>query len=382
MADRVLITGGAGFIGTQVARRLLEAGHAVRILDSLVPQVHGTEPKLPDWLTRDCDVRWVDIRDRAAVEKAVVGVEAVLHLAAETGTGQSMYSIKRHVDVTVGGTATLLEALVPQASTIRRLMLASSRAVYGEGPYQCPRCGRVWPAARNPADLAQASWEVRCPDCGGTPEPVPADADGRTSPVSVYGAAKVAQEQLVSIFGTAYGVSTATLRFQNVYGSGQSLSNPYTGILTHFLSALRRGEAPRLFEDGLQTRDLVNIRDVGEAIVTTLGGVTDGTYDIGSGERLTIKEIAQRLAAAAGLSIAPVVTGEYRVGDVRHCAADIKHAAGAFGYAPSITLDAGLRAFVDWAASQPVGSGATEANDELSVHGLLGRALPPPNAGA
>lgn len=372
MSERVLITGGAGFIGARLARRLLLAGQEVRILDALLAQVHGPDPSLPDWLRRDCDLQVADVRDRRAVERAVNDVDTVVHLAAETGTAQSMYTIHRYADVNVNGTAMLLECLVPFAGRVRKLVIASSRAVYGEGKYECARCGVVYPDGRSPVALAAGRWEPVCPRCGGPIASLPTDEDSRTHPTSTYGATKLAQEQLAAIFARGFGVSVAMLRFQNVYGGGQSLANPYTGILTHFFSALGRREAPRVFEDGLESRDFVHVDDVVEATVRVLDVSAQGVFNVGAGVRTSILALAEAMCRSVAPDVRPVIVSEYRVGDIRHCVADLQRAAVQLNYVPRVSLDAGLGEFIAWAAGEPErGAAVSAANKELASYGLL-----------
>jgi dTDP-L-rhamnose 4-epimerase len=372
MRERVLVTGGAGFIGRRLAQHLLHAGYHVRILDALIAQVHGSEPALPDWMRGDCDLQIGDVRDRDAVARAVEGVDSVIHLAAETGTAQSMYAIHRYVDVNVSGTAMLLDCLVPRADRLRRLVIASSRAVYGEGKYDCARCGVVYPQGRSRAALAAGQWEPLCPECAGPIAAMPTDEDSRTQPTSTYGATKRSQELLGATFGPSFGVPVAALRYQNVYGAGQSLGNPYTGILTHFFSALRRHEPPRVFEDGLETRDFVHVEDAVAAAVLALTTSAEGVFNVGSGVRTSILSLAAAMCRSVAPGISPVVVSEYRVGDIRHCVADLQRARARLNYVPRVSLDAGLAEFTAWAAGEPVSAmSVSAANRELVAYGLL-----------
>ena len=372
MAERVLITGGAGFIGTRLTRHLLDLGFEVRILDNLHPQVHGQDAAVAPWMRAACDVRVADVRDRAAIESAVDGVDLVIHLASETGTGQSMYAVHRCVDVNVSGTAMLLEALVPHAARVRKLVIASSRAVYGEGKYECGACGAVYPPARTADALAAGVWDPVCPRCAGPIEVRPTDEESRTAPASIYGASKLSQELLASAFGAGFGVPVAILRYQNVYGAGQSLSNPYTGILTHFYSAIRGRRAPRVFEDGHESRDFVHVSDVVRATTAALSHQRPAVFNVGTGIRTTIFELAEAMCQEAGAVVAPEVVGDYRVGDIRHCFADLTRIRGALDYHPQVTLRDGLGEFMSWAAIQPAERRQVEeANQELLAHGLL-----------
>jgi dTDP-L-rhamnose 4-epimerase len=373
MADRILITGGAGFIGRRLAQRTLAAGWDVRIVDAFLPQVHGEAPVVPSWLSGDCDLRRGDVRDPDVMRSAVADIDVVFHLAAETGTGQSMYAIQRYVDVNAGGTAVLLEALQQSGDRCRILVNASSRAVYGEGQYHCPTCGIVHPPLRDPQRLARGEWDPTCPSCGSRIDAVATREDAVTRPVSVYGTTKLAQELLSSHYGHAFDTSVVSLRFQNVYGLGQSLLNPYTGILTHFFNTLRRGDSPRVFEDGRESRDFVHVDDVVAALLAAvIADPGHHTVNIGSGVRTTILQLAEAMRDVMRVDVTPVVVGEYRVGDVRHCVADLTRARQLLDYSPAVPLEAGLVEFVAWAASQqPSAASEATANHELAALGLL-----------
>lgn len=371
MAERVLVTGGAGFIGTRLVRRLLKEGFNVRVLDVLLPQVHGESPRVSEWLARDAELIVADIRDHSAVDAAVRDVDAVVHLAAETGTGQSMYAIEQCVSVNAGGTATLLQCLAPHSHRIGKLVLSSSRAVYGEGKYLCAACGPVFPASRRGEDLAAARWDPLCPQCGGEICSVPTDEESRIAPASIYGATKASQELLVTAFAAAFNIPAVVLRYQNVYGGGQSLGNPYTGILTHFFSALRGGQPPRVFEDGRESRDFVHIDDVIDATTLAVSSRVHGVFNVGSGVATTILALAQAMCSSMQARVTPVVVPEYRVGDIRHSVADLSKAESRLGYRPRMTLGDGLAEFIAWASDQPIGTSAAQANRELAALGLL-----------
>jgi dTDP-L-rhamnose 4-epimerase len=372
-SERVLLTGGAGFIGMHLARHLTRAGYRVRVFDNLLSQVHGPRPQVPAELGNTCEVLIGDIRDPAAMAVAVDGVDRVVHLAAETGTGQSMYAVHRYADVNVGGTAVLLEALAPHAARLRSLLVASSRAIYGEGQYECVRCGLVAPSGRRHERLSRGLWDPVCPRCDGPVDPRPTDEEAPTRPASVYGTTKLAQELLVLNFGAAFGVDAVALRLQNVYGEGQSLSNPYTGILTHFVNAVLLGEAPRVFEDGQESRDFVHVDDVVGAFAAALRKPQlPAVLNVGSGTRTSILDVAVGVCRVMDASLTPQIVGTYRAGDIRHSVADLRRAAEALDYRPHVRFDDGLRRFVTWAAARGVtGSSAAAANDALARAGLL-----------
>jgi dTDP-L-rhamnose 4-epimerase len=380
MGEKVLITGGLGFIGLALARTLVRRGMAVRLLDNLSPQIHGAvpRPELGGLREPDVEVMRGDVRQRRDWVSALSDVTAVVHLAAETGTGQSMYRIGDYTHTNVLGTALLLDVLANGPHEVAKLVLASSRAVYGEGAYGCAGCGLVYPPIRSLGSLQAGQWEPLCPTCCGLIYPVATPETARTSPASVYAATKLAQEDLVRIAASSLGIPFAIFRFQNVYGEGQSLHNPYTGILSIFSNRIRQGKALALFEDGQESRDFVHVSDVIEAVALSLasdGG--DGlTMNVGSGEQVTVESIARNLKRQFGASSELVVSGQYRLGDIRHNFADISVIRQALGFSPKVTLEEGIARFVHWVKTQPIAGGSPEdgldrANRELIERGLM-----------
>jgi len=375
MSERVLITGGAGFIGRRLATQLRRNGWQVRVLDNLLAQVHGPDADFPPELARDCECVRGDVTDPVAVKSATADIDAVVHLAAETGTAQSMYEMRRYADVNVVGMATVLDALVPHAARIRRVLLASTRAVYGEGRYACERCGPVYPELRSREQLERREWDPVCPGCGGRIEAVATDESTPLRPVSIYGDTKSAQEQLLRTFGRSFHVDVTVLRYQNVFGAGQSLSNPYTGILTAFFRRIAQHQAPLVFEDGAESRDFVHVDDVVEATARALTavGTRGGTFNVGSGVRTSIDDLARVMVAEMRRAVTPVVTGQFRIGDIRHCFADIGRLTAALSWSPRVSLAAGVREFCDWAASQAFEADIeARAERELKDRRLLG----------
>lgn len=379
MADPVLVSGGAGFIGSRLVRRLLDAGHEVTVLDALVPSVHGEDASPPPEVEGARFVRG-DVRDAAAWREALEGASRVYHLAAETGTGESMYRSRHYVDVNVGGTALLCDLLLAGAAPgVGRVVLASSRAVYGEGPYRCAEHGVVVPEPRAARRLAAGLWEPVCPRCGAEVVVEPASGAVAPSPTSVYGVTKRDQEELLHLLLPPRGVDVVSLRLQNVYGPGQSLRNPYTGILSIFSVRLLAGQGVRVFEDGRESRDFVFVDDAveaflraGDARVPAEGAVVD----VGSGRAATVLDAALALAERYGAPRdAVVVTGEYRLGDVRHAVADPSAARHLLGLSDTVPFDDGLDALADWVrgSSRPP-SALDAALDEMAASGLLGRA--------
>jgi dTDP-L-rhamnose 4-epimerase len=378
MTDRVLVTGGAGFIGRRLVRRLLDDGRAVTVLDALVESVHGPDADAPEELAGARFVRG-DVREVADLRNALEGAELVYHLAAETGTGESMYRARHYVDVNVGGTALLCDLIGAAEPPPRRVVLASSRAVYGEGPYRCPAHGIVHPEARPRERLAAGSWDPPCPTCGMTLDPHPAGPGTPSRPVSVYGLTKRDQEELLLGLLPPRGVEVVALRLQNVYGPGQSLRNPYTGILSIFSVRLLDGAGINVFEDGRESRDFVHVDDVVEALLRA--GEADlsadaHVLDVGSGRPTSVLEVAKLLADLCETGHDCIqVTGDYRVGDIRHAFCDPGPLRDALGLTASVPLAEGVRGLVAWVRESERGpSRLDEAIEEMRAAGLLGRA--------
>jgi dTDP-L-rhamnose 4-epimerase len=380
MASTVLITGGAGFIGSHLARHFLSQGFALRILDSITPQVHGNVPDGLNWLTHSSiDFMRGSVTDRSLVERALEGVDVIVHLAAETGTGQSMYEVSRYNLVNSQGTAQLLDILAASRSHfVSKFILASSRSVYGEGAYTCANCssnkGRINPPSRSAEQLASHRWNPICTACGSDLVAVPTLESDPVRPASVYAATKYAQEDLVRIVCQSIGIDHSILRFQNVYGEGQSLKNPYTGILSIFSTRIRRGLDLPIFEDGLESRDFVHVDDVASAIVAaiTLPSPVAGIINIGSGIGTSVIDVAQELMTALGIEVPLHVTGEYRIGDIRHNIADISRFCALLPGGPRISLAEGLARFAAWVNTQPLPEDLLDsANNQLRERKLM-----------
>lgn len=384
-AKRVLITGGAGFLGSHLAARLLRAGYSVRLLDNLDPQAHpgGAPLNLP----ADAELQVGSVLDPRALQPALEAVDAVFHFAAVVGVGQSLYQIARYNEVNVQGTATLLEALLhrqrQRGSGVSRLVLAGSMSIYGEGRYWCPGCGGACSADRRSLEqLRRQAWEPACGKCGAELQPRPTDEAKPPQLSSIYALSKYAQEEMCLVFSRSYGLPTVILRFFNGYGPGQALANPYTGVAAVFAGELLAGRHPQVFEDGRQLRDLVSVHDVADACQRALEQpqAPAAVCNIASGEPLTVAELARRLAQALQVNLEPQITGRFRLGDARHCVAAIATARQVLGYQPQVALDDGLRELAAWLRQQPLhlrarpAAAATQAHAtaELRAYGLTG----------
>lgn len=373
---KVLISGGAGFIGSNLALKLLKENYEITVLDNLSRQVHGDEPEqsYTYQLIRN-KVRFI----RGTVEstedwmKAISDNEIIIHLAAETGTGQSMYEISKYVDVNIGGTAKLLEVLTNEKHHVAKLILASSRAVYGEGKFWCPDHHAVYPEERKDCDMKKGDYELKCPFCGKTVEVMPTDEDSLLHPSSVYGYTKKSQEELCMLVGKALQIPVIVFRFQNVYGPGQSLKNPYTGILSIFSTQIKNNHDLNIFEDGKETRDFVYIDDVTDAILSGIENKTSDNqiFNVGSGVKIDVLEVADTLKGKYGNNISIRVSGNYRIGDIRHNVADLTKIKNALNYRPKVNFKQGISDFVDWVEKQE-----TEHDDyEESIEEMKQRGL-------
>ena len=366
---RILITGGAGFIGSHLADELLNNGHTVKVLDLLCSQVHGAAPRSPEYLNPDAELVLGDVRDHAAIQRALQGIDAVYHFAAAVGVGQSMYEVEHYASINDIGTAVLLEALIKRP--VERLIVASSMSVYGEGLYRSRRGAIHCAVERSPTQLRSARWDP-LDDEGAALEPIPTPETKTPALSSVYALSKYVQERMCLMIGRAYNIPTVALRFFNVYGPRQSLSNPYTGVLAIFASRLLNGKAPLIFEDGEQQRDFVNVRDVVQACRLSLeaAAAPERVFNIGSGQAFTISALAERMADALGKNLEPHVTGKYRVGDIRHCFADIALAKSMLGYAPKVSLKDGVLELAEWLQGQIADDHVDSASAELAARGL------------
>lgn len=368
----ILVTGGAGFIGSHLVDALVAQGHRVRIFDSLVEQVHGSSA--PPHLNKEAEFVQADVCDAAAIAAALDGIDVVYHEAAEVGVGQSMYEIVRYVKANDLGTAVLLEEMIKRPSQFKKLVVASSMSIYGEGAYRCNQCGcDVYPLLRSDEQLAAHDWEFKCEKCGRVLETIGTPEEKQLFPTSVYAVTKQDQEQYCLAVGRAYKIPTVAFRYFNVYGTRQALSNPYTGVCAIFSSRLLNDQAPTIFEDGEQSRDFVHVSDIVQANLLALE-TSGGDYqamNIGTGRATSVKQIARLLAKGLGKEIDPEIVGKYREGDIRHCVADIAKARKLLGYGPKVTLEVGLAELLDWLGEQDAEDRVESATAELAERSLV-----------
>lgn len=374
---KVLITGGAGFIGSKIALKLISKGYEVTVLDSLSEQIHGYNPDVTSPLYQSIKDKVYlikgNVTSREDWTRALKGVQYVIHLAAETGTGQSMYEIQKYVNTNIGGTALLLDILANTKHSVKRVVVAESRAIYGEGKYHCDKCGDVYPNEREDEDMAKGNFECKCPKCGGSVKLVATTEDSAIHPSSVYGIAKQVQGQLVHLVCKSIGVESVSFRYQNVYGPGQSLSNPYTGILSIFSTRIKNHSEINIFEDGQETRDFVYIDDVVDATILgmEIPEANGHVFNIGTGVATDVLTVAKTLCSKYGVEVPITISGNYRLGDIRHNYADISSARKILGYEPKWNFSDGIEKFTAWVNEQEVQEDKYEASiEEMKKKGL------------
>lgn len=374
---KILITGGAGFIGSNVSLRLKAKGYDVTVMDSLSPQIHGDHPETTSPLYQSIkdEVKFIhgSVTSREDWIEALKGQNAVIHLAAETGTGQSMYEIEKYVNTNIGGTSLLLDILTNSEHSVKRVLVAESRAIYGEGKYQCENCGSVYPSERKDEDMSQGDFECHCPRCGCHVALVGTTEDSTIHPSSVYGISKQVQGQLVHLVCPTIGVEAVSFRYQNVYGPGQSLSNPYTGILSIFSTRIKNHNGINIFEDGMETRDFVYIDDVVDATILGLEVPdADGhVFNIGTGKATSVLTVANTLCEKYGIEVPITVSGNYRLGDIRHNYANITLARQILGFEPKWSFSDGIEQFTKWVNTQQIQEDKYEVSlEEMKKKGL------------
>ena len=370
----VLITGGAGFIGSNLSLKLIEKGYAVTVLDNLSPQIHGEHSPLYNSIKDK--VRFIKgtVLSHDDWSNALEGVDVVVHFAAETGTGQSMYEIEKYTDVNIKGTSIFLDILANQKHSVKKMIIASSRSIYGEGKYQCAEHGVVYPTERNDADMAAGDFAVKCPFCGVDAQLLATDETSKIHPSSIYGITKQVQEQMFMVMGKSLGIPAVAFRYQNVYGAGQSLSNPYTGILSIFSTRIKNGNDINIFEDGKESRDFVYVDDVVNA--TILGIENDAAngeiFNVGLGQAIDVNTVASTLVNAYSSDSTITVSGSYRLGDIRDNYADLTKIKAKLGFEPKVDFKEGIRRFTAWVNEQDVVEDKYEKSiTEMKAKGLF-----------
>ncbi|MBU1727512.1 MAG: SDR family NAD(P)-dependent oxidoreductase [Candidatus Omnitrophica bacterium] len=370
---KILVTGGAGFIGSHLVDALIEDGHKVRIFDNLDSQVHGVGSRKPVYLNRGAEFIKGDVRNKAALEKAMKGVDMIFHQAAKVGVGQSMYQVKEYVDVNIGGTSNLLDILVNTKNKVKKLIVAASMSSYGEGAYICPKCGPMYPELRIKKDLDAGKWEHYCQGCKGELMPKPTSEDKALCSTSIYAITKKVQEEMAMSISKAYKIPAVSLRYFNVYGTRQSLSNPYTGVAAIFISRIKNNNPPVIYEDGNQTRDFVSVYDIVQSNILAMSK-PEADYEIfnvSGGTPISISNVSSTLMGLFGKSIKSEITNKYRQGDIRHCTADISKIKNKLGFSPKVSLEKGFKELVDWSAGEKAVDKFEKAAKELIKKGLV-----------
>jgi dTDP-L-rhamnose 4-epimerase len=367
---KILLTGGCGFIGSHLADRLVEKGHQVRVYDLLEPQVFCG--KKPSYLHKEAEYIFADIRDRNKLENALKDIEIVFHLASQVGVGQSMYEIERYVSHNSQGTACLLDLLVNTKNKVGKIIAASSMSIYGEGAYNCKKCGIVYPYLRKKEQLEKKDWEMRCPQCAETVKSMATAEDKPLFPTSIYATTKRSQEEMCLETGIAYKIPAAALRFFNVYGPRQSLNNPYTGVAAIFLSQVKNNNPPLIYEDGAQSRDFIYVSDIVNALVLAMEKreADYNSFNAGTGKPHTISDIAESIISLCRKTLKPNILNKSRAGDIRHCYADISRISKKLGFKPAVSFEEGMKRLIEWSAGQQACDLSARAQIALKKRGL------------
>lgn len=375
---KILITGGAGFIGSNLALKLIGKGYDVTVLDNLSKQIHGDDPENTSLLYQSIvgKVTFIKGSVTSATEltAAIKGQDVIVHLAAETGTGQSMYQIAHYTNVNIGGTALLLDILANTPTQIKKVIIASSRAIYGEGKYWSEELGFVYPGHRNDSDMKAGNFNVNYPGSVTPLKPVPTDEESKIHPSSLYGITKQTQEQMIMTICPTIGIIPVAFRFQNVYGPGQSLANPYTGILSIFSNLIRNNKEINVFEDGKETRDFVFIDDAIEAIILGIEAdeANNEVFNVGTGVPTDVTTVVNELLANYGNEVLVKISGNYRLGDIRHNFADITKISAKLGFKPAVDFKTGIKQFAKWVNTQAVIAGKYEQSiQEMKEKGFF-----------
>jgi dTDP-L-rhamnose 4-epimerase len=374
MSEKILVTGGAGFIGSFLVDALVELGHEVRIYDALVPQVHGPDEAVPAYLNPEAEFVKGDVRDRDALARALQGVDVVFHLAAAVGVGQSMYEIQYYTEANTLGGAVLLDLLVSGRHSVRKMVVASSMSIYGEGKYWCEDHQEVFPKLRAEAQLKARDWEMKCPQCGQDVRAVPTDEGKPLFPTSIYAITKRDHEEMFVTTGLAYGIPAVALRFFNTYGPRQALSNPYTGVMAIFSGRLLNRQPPVIYEDGRQSRDFIHVRDIVQGLLLAMEKPEADyqVFNLGTGVPTSIAQVAEMLSQElTGGEVQPQILNQYRAGDIRHCFADIQQSRERLGFEPRISLDGGMKDLLAWVEEQTAVDRFAEAEGELASKSLV-----------
>jgi len=374
MTEKILVTGGAGFIGSFLVDALVERGHDVRVYDALVPQVHGPAQDIPDYANPGAHFVQGDVRDRDALARTLEGVDVVYHLAAAVGVGQSMYQIQYYTEANTLGGAVLLDLLANTRHNVRKMIVASSMSIYGEGKYTCSEHGAVYPKLRGEAQLRDRDWEMKCPHCGQDVRSVPTDEDKPLYPTSIYAITKRDHEEMFLNMGLAYGIPAVALRFFNAYGPRQALSNPYTGVMAIFSGRLLNHQPPVIYEDGQQMRDFTHVSDIVQGLLLAMDRPEADyeVFNLGTGVPTSIGQVARLLIKhLADDDIEPQILNQFRAGDIRHCYADLAKARALLGFEPHISLEDGLGDLLDWVKEQTAVDRFDQVEKELAAKSLV-----------
>ncbi|MEW6606604.1 MAG: NAD-dependent epimerase/dehydratase family protein [bacterium] len=368
----MLVTAGAGFIGSHLVDALLEEGHYVRILDNLDPQVHGKEQKIPEYLNKEAEFIYGDVRNRDQVKKAISDIEVIFHEAAVVGVAQSMYEVERYIHSNTYGTAVLWDVLINEPNKVKKVIVASSMSIYGEGEYRCNKCGIVYPKLRGIERLKAHKWEIECPKCGFECLPIPTGEEKPLIPTSIYAISKKDQEEMSIVLGRAYNIPVVALRYFNIYGPRQALSNPYTGVAAIFSSRILNNNPPLIFEDGGQSRDFIHVKDI---VRTNLLAMKNDKSDylifnVGCGHPITIFEIANLLISNLNPTLTPQIANKFREGDIRHCFADVSKIKKELGFEAQISFEDGINDLIQWVKTQSADDLVDVATSILGKKGL------------